>query len=162
MQFCATQTAPLQGGECLNSDEISLGKWIAVLHKYRRSYVNKKLEPYGFSGGQFTILLALSRHDGANQEEIAERLKIDKTMAAKAIKKLEGNGYILKKRDQSDGRAYNVFLTQKGRDLVPFIKKTALDWENGVISGLTEEECQTVERLLAKMANNAFDFCEKE
>lgn len=146
----------------MNSEEISLGKWIAVLHKYRRSYVNKKLEPYGFSGGQFAVLLALSRHDGVNQEEIAEHLKIDKTMAAKAIKKLEGNGYILRKRDQFDGRAYNVFITHKGWELVPFIKKTVLDWENAVISGLTEEEYRTVERLLAKMANNAFDFYEKE
>ncbi len=146
----------------MKQDENSFGKWIAVLHRYRRSYVNKRLEQFGISGGQFVILLALSRHDGISQEEISYNLKIDKTMAAKSIKKLESNGYLTRKRDISDGRANNVFLTQMALDIIPFIRETIANWENCVTSGLTEEEHQTVERLLHKMAENACSVCEDE
>ena len=146
----------------MTREDNSLGKWIAVLHKNRKSYVNKQLEPYGFSGGQFIILLALSRHNGISQEEISEHLKIDKTIAAKSIKKLESNAYITRERNPSDGRAYNVFLTQKARDIIPLIRQAIIKWENAVTSGLTEQEYQTVERLLHEMAENAFRITRDE
>lgn len=149
-------------GDIMARNENSLGKWISVLHRCRKSYFNRQLEPYGISGGQFIILLALSRHDGLRQEAISDHLKIDKTIAAKSIKKLESNGYLTKEKDQSDGRAYNVFLTQKAIDIIPSIKKTEKYWEEGVTSGLTEEECQLVEKLLHKMADNARSICKNE
>lgn len=147
-------------GNKMTRNENSLGKWISVLHRCRNSYFNKQLEPYGISGGQFIILLALSRYNGLRQEAISDRLKIDKSIAAKSIKKLESNGYLTKEKDQSDGRAYNVFLTQKAIDIIPSIKKTEEYWKGGVTSGLTEKECQLVEKLLHKMADNARGICE--
>ena len=133
-----------------------------MLHRYRKSYVNKRLEPYGISGAQFVILLALSRHDGICQEKICYHLKMDKTLAAKSIKKLESNGYLTRERDASDRRANNVYLTSKALEILPFIRQTIKNWENGVSSGLSEEEYQTVEKLLGKMADNASIIFEKE
>lgn len=139
----------------MTRDENSFGKYIAILHRNRKSYVNKRLEPYGISGGQFVILLSLSRHDGVSQEKISDQLKIDKTLAAKSIKKLELNGYLRRETDPSDRRAYNVFLTPKAHELIPLIRETKNNWEKAVMSGLSKEECRTVEKILGKMADNS-------
>jgi len=142
-----------------NVENNLLGIWIAILHRYRKSYVNKQLEAYGFSGGQFIILLTISKHDGSSQEEISQLLKIDKTTAAKSIKKLEINGYVLRKKDPTDGRAYNVYLTQKALDIIPLIRETVKKWDSEVTVGLTEEECRLAEEILHKMADNACELC---
>ena len=139
-------------------DENMIGKLISVLFRCRKSYVKKRLEPYGISGGQFGIILALSKHDGISQEEICDHLRIDKTFAAKAMKNLEINEYIRRERDPHDGRAYNVFLTEKAVNILPLITETVKSWEDSVTSGFTQEEYHSVETLLKKMADNAIDL----
>lgn len=142
----------------VNQKENSIGRWISVLYRYRKSYVNKWLEPYGIVGVQFIILLVLFRRGGASQENISDHLKIDKTTTAKAIKKLENNGYLMRKKDPSDKRAYNVYLTQKALDIIPFIQQTVIKWESIVTSGIPDEEYHMIENVLEKMAENAYSI----
>jgi DNA-binding MarR family transcriptional regulator len=139
----------------LISIENSVGKWISVLYRYRKSYVSKKMEPYGIGGCQYLFLLTLFHCDGASQEKISDALKIDKTTTAKAIKKLETGGYVTRKIDSGDKRAYKVYLTQKALDIIPYIQETMKEWEKIVVAGISEEEYFMVEKHLNKMAENA-------
>ena len=47
--------------------------------------------------------------DGIKQEEMASSLNIDKGTTARAIKKLEEEGYIYRQKDKEDNRAQLVF-----------------------------------------------------
>jgi DNA-binding MarR family transcriptional regulator len=110
---------------------------------------------YNIGSGQYIYLLALYRNDGINQEELSAYLKIDKATTAKALKKLIEAGYIHRVKDSGDKRAYKVFLTAKATAVIPVIQEAVKSWENGIGSGLTEEERQLIEELLHKMALNA-------
>jgi DNA-binding MarR family transcriptional regulator len=134
----------------------SIGRWISILYRYRKCYVNRRLEPYGIAGGQYIFLLTLNGHDGMSQEQVSDYLKMDKTTTAKAIKKLEENGYVERNTNSEDKRAYNVFLTQKARDVMPLIHDAVEKWENTLITGISEDEYQLLETLLSKMAENAY------
>ena len=146
----------------MSREDNLLGKWIAILHRYRKNYVNRQLESYGLSGEQFIILLALSHHDGASQEEISGVLKIDKTTTAKAIKRLEGSNYICRTKNSSDARAYHVFLTQKALTIIPLIRQTVKNWEQEVTFGFSKEEYRAMEAALQRMAENACRLCSTE
>jgi len=137
------------------ADEIFLGKWIAVLHRYRKSYVNRQLAAYDLSGIHFILLLALSRHNGASQEAMANHLKMEKTTIAKSVKMLEKNGYLRRERSLSDKRAYQVYLTPQGEALIPVIRHTVRDWEDQVAAGLTPQERGLLENALHAMADRA-------
>ena len=133
----------------------SIGRWISILYRYRQNYLSKRLEPFNIGSGQYFFLLVLSKNNGISQEGLSEYLKIDKATTAKAIKKLAEEGYVTRAVDNADKRAYQVYLTQKGWELLPFIEKCINDWERLVTVGFVENERQLLERLLEKMAQNA-------
>jgi len=137
------------------ADELFLGKWIAVLHRYRKSYVNRRLAAYDLSGIHFILLLALSHHDGVSQEAMADHLRMEKTTIAKSVKKLEKSGYLTREKSAADGRAYQVSLTPAGRELIPLIRGTVREWENEVTRGFTHDEYAALEKALHTMADRA-------
>jgi DNA-binding MarR family transcriptional regulator len=139
----------------MNRNDHSISRSIAALYRYRKGYVNKRVDSFGAGGGHFVILLTLIKHNGASQEKISDVLKIDKTTTAKALKKLEDNGYVSRERDEKDRRAYNVYLTPKARDILPFVKETVGSWEREVMAEMTEEEFMLLEKLLGKMVERA-------
>ena len=139
----------------MTGDEIFLGKWIAVLHRYRKSFVNRQLAAYDLSGIHFILLLALSHHNGASQEAMADHLKMEKTTIAKSVKMLEKNGYLRRERSPSDKRAYQVTLTPQGEALIPVIRRTVRDWEDQVAADLTPQERAMLEKALHGMADRA-------
>jgi DNA-binding MarR family transcriptional regulator len=136
--------------------ENSIGKWISVLYRYRKSFASKALEPYGLAGCQYLFLVTLNKNNGTSQEKISEYLKIDKTTTAKAIKKLEDNGFVFRDIDDVDKRAYKVYLTDKAREIMPFIHETMSKWENLVLSDISEDEYEMLEIILKKMAEKAY------
>ncbi len=133
----------------------SVSKWVSVLYRYRKRFMSKRLEPYGIVGGMFTILLTVSKYDGINQEQISDYLKIDKTTTAKAIKKLEDEGYIRREMDCEDKRINRVYITQKTVEIIPEISMALTEWDQILRSGISEDAYQDAERTLHKMAENA-------
>ena len=50
-------------------------------------------------------------------------IKVDRPTAARALKKLEKNGFIEKKEDAHKKKIKKLFPTQKGERVYPFIRK---------------------------------------
>lgn len=141
----------------MEKEEYTIGKLISILYRYGQSHVNKKLEDFNIGSGQYIFLSYLYRKDGINQEEISEHLRIDKATTAKAIKKLENEGYITRSTDLKDKRAYKVYITQKALDIKSDFVNAIKSWNEILSSGITTEEKESVLKLLQKMAENAFN-----
>ncbi|MDP4095068.1 MAG: MarR family transcriptional regulator [Bacillota bacterium] len=142
----------------MTNQEQTIGRWISILYRYGQLYVSKKLEPYNIGRAQYVILLALYRKGGIKQEELVDYLKIDKGSIAKSIRKLEKESYIQRSIDLDDKRANKVFLTQKALDIMPLVLDAIKNWEEIIISGLSEGEKQSIENSLHKMAKKAYDI----
>lgn len=50
-------------------------------------------------------------------------IKVDRTTAARAIKKLEIQGLIEKQPDRQNKKIKKLFTTEKGKKVYPFLKK---------------------------------------
>lgn len=134
----------------------SIGKWISVLHRCRRSFAGRMLEPCGITGSQYVFLLTLNWEDGASQGKLSDYLKIDKTTTAKSVKALEKNGFVTRVTDPGDKRAYQVFLTDKAREILPRIRAVMEEWDKFIQADLTGEERRLLENILEKMADRAY------
>ena len=100
-----------------------IGKYIYQLYRKGSAFINKEVSKYSIGSGQFMFLLELYTNDGKNQEEIAETLKIDKGTTARALKKLEEQGFLARIKDENDKRANKIYLNDKAKD----IRDSALD-----------------------------------
>ena len=81
-------------------------------------------------------------------------IKVDRTTAARAIKKLEMNGFIEKRDDSLNKKIKKLYPTEKGNKVYPFIKREN-DYSNRVaLAGFTEEEMETIHDLLQRVRKN--------
>ena len=130
----------------------SLGKYISELYRVQNSYLSKRFNKLNIGAGQYLFLLHLYKYRGATQEELTEMLKVDKATTTRAIKKLEDNGYVIRDKRKEDKRAYNVILTEKALDIEPKFFEVLDEWKEKLKEILTEEEENTLLKLLKKIS----------
>ena len=92
------------------------------------------------TAGQVPFLMHLSHKEGITQDNLAVHLHIDKGTVARALKKLEDNGFIYREINPQNRRKYLLFLTEKGRQIVPKIHQIDKEWEKSVCSDLLDAE----------------------
>ena len=78
-----------------NNIKEPIGKYISQIYRKGRAFISKGLTQYDMGYGQMLFLLQLYRQDGISQEELTEKLSIDKGTTARSIKKLEQEGFII-------------------------------------------------------------------
>lgn len=135
-----------------------VGKNITSLARMARAYVDPCVAPFGLNFTLVQILIVLFERDGVSQHEIGRALHFDKGAMARAIKKLEDDGYVTREPHPADERAYRVLLTDHARREEPAIRAILRGWTAGVTRGLTEEEFSQLADLLARMLDNAAEM----
>lgn len=139
----------------------ALGKYISKLYRQGNAFLTKKYNKYNIGSGQHMFLIQLYNYDGLSQEELASLLNIDKGTTARAIKKLEDQGYITRIKDEDDKRANKIFLTEKAEDIRIGFFEILGQWNDILTSGLTEEEVEVVLKLMKKISVNNFNNLDK-
>lgn len=135
-------------------NEMYIAKYISQLNRKAKSFVNKGVSKFGFKSGQIMFLIELYKEDGKSQEEISESLQIDKTTTAKAIRKLEEEGYVTRTKDKEDKRFNSIYLTDKSKELKDDIFVVFDEWHKRIGNCLTEEEELLLRKLLEKVCRN--------
>lgn len=133
----------------------SLGRLISCIYRHTQTYLSRELMDYGIGSGQFSFLMVLQNNEGVSQDHIAQALHIDKATTTRALKKLEKAGYISRQKDTADKRRYNVYLTEKGRDMYPVLLKISAEWTDLLLGGISEEGKQQLFTMLTVVMNNA-------
>ena len=141
----------------MNCNYENVGKWISVLYRQFQVYINGELKIFNLNSSQYVFLLKLYKEDGVSQEELAKRLFIDKGAAARAIKQLEENGYVTRKINAGDKRAYEIYLTTKAHDIEKEINVILAKWNSIISAGRSEEEIGILINALQNMSANALD-----
>lgn len=133
----------------------TISRFLSCLYRHTQIYFDRYLHQYDLSSGSLSFLMVLFHHDGIHQEELSRKLSIDKATTARAVHKLLEAGYISRKQDSSDRRAYIISLTEKGLALKPELKRIAREWSEQLTTGFSPEEKEQVFDLLEKMSQNA-------
>ena len=83
------------------------------LHRYTRGGLLK----FDISADQFICLVILNEKDGITQHDLALRAGSDPKIIRKTLLVMEKQGLIIKEKHPTDGRAFSISITQKGRDI---------------------------------------------
>lgn len=117
-------------------------------------YLDKVLKEYELSSGSYPYLLTLRENEGISQNKISKELGYDKAMSARTITKLIKLGYIDRKEDEADSRAYRLYLTQKAKDVIPKVLEEIYKLVNLITKDLSEEEKVITINSLNKILND--------
>lgn len=138
---------------------------IGMIARALDSISNIEFKEYELTKGQYLYLVRICENPGIIQEKLSEMIKVDRTTAARAIKKLEINGFIEKKEDESNKKIKKLFPTEKGKNVYPFIKREN-DYSNTVaLEGFSETEAETISNLLQRVRKNIekdWEFVKRE
>ncbi|MGG0184956.1 MarR family winged helix-turn-helix transcriptional regulator [Bacillus rhizoplanae] len=127
---------------------------IGMIARALDSISNIEFKEYDLTKGQYLYLVRICENPGIIQEKLSEMIKVDRTTAARAIKKLEINGFIEKKEDKHNKKIKKLFPTEKGKNVYPFIKREN-DYSNIVaLEGFSEREVENIFNLLQRVRKN--------
>lgn len=96
-------------------------KLISKVREFNRLYMpTMKLLGNHYLGSEYSVTEArvffeIHENEGCTAAHIAEAMNIDKSYLSKIISSHEKSGYIIKKPSSTDKRAYNLYLTDKGK-----------------------------------------------
>lgn len=86
--------------------------------------LQKRLSNLEISRSFYPLLLIHFNDGELTQQNLADELQIDKVQVVHIIDYLSANGYVKRVQNPKDRREYKLFVTDKGRENIPRIKKT--------------------------------------
>src|ERR1700689_1932867 len=98
------------------------------------------LAPFGIHARDLGVLLVIDRFEPASQQQVAERLGVDRTTMVAIIDALEIKGIIARRPDAQDRRRNVVELTPAGRDILRRATAASDVAEAELLAPLTPEE----------------------
>lgn len=119
--------------------------------------ISSELAPYRIGSGQYIFLMAIAFQQPITQKALSEKLLIDKTTTAKAIAKLEAEGYVRREADPNDNRYQLLFLTDAGHEVVPEVQEALRRVKNKTRQGITDDEYDLLIGMLKTVLHNLTD-----
>ena len=124
---------------------------VGVLARRRYQAAERYFSTLGLNHTEARLLTLLHKENGATtQDALSNMLFVDRSNAGRALKRLEHEGYVERRKDDTDKRTNLVHMTAKGRTAVAEISKLRTKMVEGFFGDLTEEEAGGIVVLLRK------------
>ncbi|GAB5468676.1 MAG: hypothetical protein Kilf2KO_17060 [Rhodospirillales bacterium] len=133
---------------------LTLFDTIGLLARRRYQTAERAFAALGLNHTEARLLTLLEDAGGAaTQDHLSGALFVDRSNAGRALKRLEREGYVVRRRDETDRRTNRVHLADKGRDAVTRIADLKVEIARSFFVGLTEAEAGALaERLKRALA----------
>lgn len=132
-----------------------LMKNINIIARCASLYRDEKLADCGLNGYQAPYVPEICKNPGATQEQIAYHLHVNRSSVTRQLALLEGNGFITRRRSESDRRTMEVYPTQKMEEALPVVRASFRTWKEALTDGLDADELETLEAIIDRLAKRA-------
>lgn len=131
-----------------------IGPRVDFLSRLVRKSFNEAVAQQGLFSGQQDILFALIENEGITQSRLAEQMHVSPATISVSVKRMEKNGFIVKKQDALDARIIRLYPTEKARLAPERIKEHMDALEKNICSGMTAEQTRQLSDLLDLAISN--------
>lgn len=133
---------------------IDILREVGMIERALDSISNIEFKDINLSNLQFLYVVRIYEHPGIIAEQLANLIKVDRTTLARAVRRLEKQGYVYRESDPDNKKIKHLYVTEKGKQIYPFII-----WENShsnevALQGFTPEEAQQVHDYLKRIRQN--------
>ncbi|SDC53471.1 transcriptional regulator, MarR family [Sphingomonas sp. YR710] len=135
-----------------------MGAKLTVLSRQLWLNFDQGVERAGLTRAKWSLIAAVARAPGTTQRVIATMLQVTEVTAGRMIDRLCADGYLERREDPQDRRAYRVHLTPAARPVLDQMSQTATIHTNAAFAGLEEEDLAKLEDILEIMSKNIAMF----
>lgn len=132
--------------------------FLALVRAYdaHRKATRAAIQKEDLSDGYPKVLMNLSHNPGCLQKELAEACHVEPATMTVLLRGMMNKGLIRKEETHVSGgkRALRIFLTEEGAAMAETANRIFEDTHNRALAGMTEEEVETLCRLLTKVRDN--------
>jgi len=110
------------------------------------------MAPFGITGRQLAVLIAIDSQAPLSQQEVARRLGVDRTTMVLLIDELENKRLVQRRQDPGDRRRNVVALTDAGRTTLRSATGASAEAERLYLGSLSDDEAAQLRRALRAVA----------
>jgi DNA-binding MarR family transcriptional regulator len=142
----------------------SLGFLLADVSRLVRQRFDARARALGLTRAQWRVLAQLRRREGINQASLAEILEIEPITLGRHIDRLVEKGFVERRADPSDRRAWRLYLRAEVQPVLDRLRKMSQLTGNEALRGIPEAESDRLIELLLKIKGNmlALDVAETD
>ncbi|HEU4965787.1 MAG TPA: MarR family transcriptional regulator [Bacilli bacterium] len=132
----------------------SLGFLLSQTYRKLTQLVTLRLKAYEITPEQFHVLYRISQHDGLNQKEIALRSAKDQPTTTRILDALMKKGLVQKQASTTDRRAFLVFATAKGKEVVAETAPMEAQAIADAVDGIDPAQVELLKTILSQVKDN--------
>lgn len=140
----------------INSPDESINVLVSKTSQKFKLELGRMLKQSGIdiSSDQWSVLMALSDNDGPSQTDLALKLYKVRSNITRILDIMEKMELIERRRSSADKREYNVFITDKGKNMIPDLKRASASILGKALQNANTEELAIVKSVLNKIFTN--------
>lgn len=109
-------------------------------------------EPFGLREVEFTLLVLLLANPGAAPKQVALALALAPPALTALVDRLAARDLVERRKSAHDGRALELWLTDRGQTLARRTQAISRTMEDGLLAALSPAERAMLRELLVKLA----------
>lgn len=130
-------------------------KYINTTARCAILYRSERLSGSGLNGYQCGYILNICRTPGITQDQLAQRLHVNRSNVTRQLALLEENGFVERRRSELDRRAIEVYPTEKAFAVLPSVQNVLHEWNDYLTQDFTEDEKASFIGFLERVAHKA-------
>ena len=131
--------------------------------KLNEQLIDKKMEPFNLSRTQWKVIARFNfLPTPCTQQQLLASMGIDRAHLTRTLDQLEQRGLLAKERLAHDKRAYNISLTQSGRNLLKAMEKILKSESEIMVQRLSQAEISDLTNLINRVESNILTELEKK
>lgn len=130
-------------------------RYINTIARCANLYHDEALRSTGLSSYQSSYIPIVCAKPGITQDQIARELHVNRSSVTRQMTSLEENGFVTRRRSSDDRRAVEVYPTDKAQAVLPAVRAARKSWRSLLLEGMTDEEREALDVLLARLADRA-------
>lgn len=131
---------------------------IFKINKLYTENTNINLKKYNVTFSDMSFLLKLDENGKMTQRELADSKNLNTATITRALDRLEKKGFVKRENDSNDKRKKNIFLTQKGKEIVSEILIKHETFKNEIFKDFSSEEYLELLNYLNKLSESLVNY----
>ena len=140
-----------------NRPDPVFGFLVHDISRLLRKRFDRRARDIGLTKSQWIVLAHLARHEGIHQGGLAEILELEPATLARHLDRLEDTGWIERRPDPSDRRAWRLHLTAKATPVLEKMGGLVEVTTQEALAGLSRDERERLQSYLLTIRANLAD-----
>ena len=140
----------------------SLGFLLGDSSRLLRKRFDRLARSFGMTRAQWGVIAVLRRDEGINQTAMADIMDIEPITLGRHIDRLEEAGWVERRPDPDDRRAWRIFLTDKVQPVLEEMENIAIEVRNDAMVDFSSMERERFIDDLIRVKSNLADAIRRD